>query len=106
MKQLIIYRTVWGFEPYEDYLECLGDRRVASKIRTRIARARMGNLGDHKTVGGGVIELRIDFGSGYRIYLAQYGNETIVVLCVGDKDTQQKDISNAHAYWDDFKESL
>ena len=66
----------------------------------------MGNFGDHRSVGEGVIELRIDFGPGYRVYVAPHGEEIIVLLCAGDKSTQQEDIANAHEYWADFKRTL
>jgi len=92
MKQLIIYKTAAGVSPYKDYLDALPDRRGAAKIRIRITRAQMGNFGDHRSVGRGVVELRIDFGPGYRAYIAPYGSEIIVLLCAGDKSTQERDI--------------
>ena len=56
-----------------------------------------GNLGDAKSVGAGVMELRIDYGPGYRIYYVQRGAEVVILLCGGDKRTQQRDIKRAHA---------
>jgi putative addiction module killer protein len=106
MKQSIIYQTVTGVVPYREYLDSLRDRRGAAKIKTRVTRAQLGNLGDHRSVGEGVVELRIDFGPGYRVYVAPHGDEIIVLLCAGDKCTQQKDIANAHEYWEDFKRTL
>ena len=64
-------------------------------IGKRLDRLRSGNFGDAKSVGDGVIELRIDYGPGYRIYLTWVGNVLIVLLCGGDKSTQAKDIAKA-----------
>jgi putative addiction module killer protein len=60
-------------------------------------------LGDWKSIGGGVHELRIDHGPGYRVYYAQVGNALILLLCGGEKSTQTRDIEKAHAYWKDYK---
>jgi putative addiction module killer protein len=76
------------------------------KIKARLARVAVGNFGDHRTVGDGVIELRIHFGAGYRVYVGQHGEEIVVLLCGGDKSTQQNDIRQAHHYWTDFQMRL
>jgi putative addiction module killer protein len=73
----------------------LRDRTVRARIQARIDRARFGNLGDVKSVGGGVSEMRIDVGPGYRLYFARRGDRLIVLLCGGDKSSQQKDIREA-----------
>lgn len=99
----IVYQTDAGVEPYADYVGSLRDRQAAAKIRVRVTRAELGNLGDHRSVGHGVIELRIDFGPGYRVYAALHGEELIVLLCAGDKSTQPKDIQKAQAFWEDFR---
>ena len=104
-RKSIIYKTAEGVEPYTDYVDSLRDRQAAAKIKVRATRAELGNLGDHRTVGQGVIELRIDFGPGYRVYAALHGNELIVLLCAGDKGTQDKDIAEAHEYWEDYRTS-
>ena len=93
-------------EPYTDYVGSLRDRQAAAKIKVRATRAEMGNLGDHRTVGQGVIELKIDFGPGYRLYAALHGDEWIILLCAGDKSTQAKDIVKAHDYWKDYRRSV
>ena len=69
----------------------------------RVTRAEMGNLGDYHSVGQGVIELKIDFGPGYRVYAGLHGAEIIVLLCAGDKSSQQKDIAKAQNYWQDYR---
>ena len=71
-------------------------------IRARLNRIRLGNFGDCKSVGGGVDELRIDFGPGYRIYFGRDGATVIVVLCGGDKKTQARNISTAQRYWKEY----
>ena len=55
------------------------------------------------TVGGGVVELKIDVGPGYRVYLGQVGEVLIILLCGGDKSTQDKNIRVAHEYWQDYR---
>jgi putative addiction module killer protein len=66
-----------------------------ARIAARIRRLELGNLGDVKPVGEGVSELRIDYGPGYRIYFVQQGNTLVILLCGGDKRTQNKDIRTA-----------
>jgi len=72
----------------------LKDHRARARINIRIKRLRGGNFGDHGSVGGGVSEMRIDYGPGYRVYLTIRGR-TVVLLCGGDKSTQRKDIETA-----------
>lgn len=101
-RRSIIYKTNAGTEPYAEYVDALKDRAGAAKIRARISRAELGNLGDHRSVGGGVVELRIHYGPGYRVYLGIYGQELIILLCAGDKGSQDKDIRKAMRYWEDY----
>ncbi len=65
----------------------------------------MGNLGDHKSLGGGVWEARVMFGVGYRIYFGKDGNSVIVLLIGGDKSSQSQDIARARAFWRDYLEA-
>lgn len=60
-------------------------------------------MGDFKNLGDGVLEMRIHFGPGYRIYCAQQGQTLIILLCAGDKSSQQKDIDKAKKYWKDYQ---
>lgn len=92
-----------GFVPFNDWLESLRDRKARAVVRARINRVRLGNLGDCKSVGSGVRELRINFGSGYRVYFAQQGDTIIVLLLGGNKSSQNKDIKQAKLYWQDYK---
>jgi len=102
-RRSIIYKTAAGVEPYSEYVDSLTDRQGAAKIRVRVTRAEMGNLGAHRSVGQGVVELKIDFGPGYRVYAGLQGEEVIVLLCAGDKGSQQKDIAKAKGYWEDYR---
>ena len=63
----------------------------------------MGNLGDVEAVGEGVLEMRIDWGPGYRIYFSRNDQVIVLLLCGGDKRTQQRDIKRAKAYFEDYK---
>lgn len=82
------------------------DRQGAARIRLRVTRAEMGNLGNHRSISQGVIELKIDFGPGYRVYVGLQGNEVVVLLCAGDKGSQQEDIAKARRYWEDYRRNL
>ncbi|HEX4046230.1 MAG TPA: type II toxin-antitoxin system RelE/ParE family toxin [Elusimicrobiota bacterium] len=98
-----VYQTAFGFSPFERRLEGLRDAVGYAKILVRLERAEHGNSGDHRSVGAGVIELRIHYGPGYRLYLGQNGEEIIVLLLAGDKSTQMRDVKRAHEYWRDYK---
>jgi len=73
-------------------------------VRTAIARIEAGNLGDVKPVGEGVSERRIDFGPGYRMYFGKDGERFVLLLVGGTKKRQQRDITQAQAYWQDYKQ--
>lgn len=79
---------------FDLWLESL-DITTISRVLARLARVELGNLGDHSSVGDGINELRLFFGSGYRIYYMQQGQQLIILLCAGDKSTQAKDIKLA-----------
>ncbi len=101
-KKLIDYETPNKECPFRKWCDTL-DNSVADRIEARLKRLALGNFGDAKSVGDGVSELRMTFGSGYRIYFGQYGNEIIILLCGGDKSSQADDIKTAKIYWEDFK---
>ena len=82
-------------ERFAKWFGRLRDRTARARIQARIDRARFGNLGDVKNVGSGVSEMRIDVGPGYRLYFARRGDQLVVLLCGGDKSSQQKDIREA-----------
>ena len=82
---------------FNDWLLNLRDRQGRAKIYARIDRLEDGNPGNSRSVGAGVVEMKIDFGPGYRVYYVQRGEIIIVLLCGGDKSTQSKDIERAKA---------
>ena len=81
----------------------MADRDLKAAVDARIARLRAGNFGDSKSVGKGVSESRIDLGPGYRIYYGVAGDD-IILLCAGDKSSQDSDIERAQDFWNDYKE--
>jgi putative addiction module killer protein len=81
------------------------DRQEAplySRVMARLERVELGNLGDHRGVGDGVFELKIDFGPGYRVYFGLDGSELVVLLIGGAKKTQRRDIEIAKQYWRNY----
>jgi putative addiction module killer protein len=86
-----LFRT----DDYEEWFDGLRDRRAAARVVIRVERLAQGNAGDSKSVGGGVMELRIDYGPGYRVYYTRRGERVLLLLIGGDKTTQSRDIQNA-----------
>ena len=88
---------------FDRWLSGLRDRRAMARIAARLDRLASGNPGDAQPVGDGVSELRIHYGPGYRVYFLQRGPVLIVLLCGGDKSTQEKDITQAKALAAEWK---
>jgi len=84
-------------EVYRDWINSLKDLAGRARIQVRVERLIHGNPGQHRNLAGGVSELKIDFGPGYRVYYTERGGELIVLLAGGDKSTQQQDIKAAIA---------
>jgi putative addiction module killer protein len=101
---LRVYETPSGACPFEDWLDGLRDAMGRARIRVRLDRLEQGNLGDCKSLGDGVSELRIDCGPGYRVYFAEDGPVIVLLLIGGDKGTQAKDIKTARKYWSEYQE--
>ena len=97
------YQTQDGLSPFPQWLRELKDRTAGARIRARVARLRLGNFGDTKGLGSGLHELRIDHGSGYRVYFGRIGNRIVLLLCGGTKRTQSRDIEQARSYWTDYR---
>ena len=91
-------------DTFERWLIGLKDRQARLRVMSRVDRLSEGNPGDVKPVGGGISELRIDFGPGYRVYFMKRGLLVIVLLAGGDKRTQQVDIKRAIKIAKDWKE--
>ncbi len=103
MHEIQDYLTPDGRDPFMDWLAALADRMVKARIAARVQRLAAGNFGDCKPLAGGVWELRIDHGPGYRVYYALAGERLILLLVGGDKRRQQADIETALGYWKDWK---
>lgn len=89
---------------FDRWLDSLRDPKAAARVQIRLDRLAMGNLGDVKPVGGGISEMRITYGPGYRVYFIQRGKIVVILLCGGDKSTQSKDILQAKAVASEWKD--
>lgn len=88
----------------QEWLDEISDEKAVASIARRFARLNDGNFGDCKPLRDGVWELRIDAGPGYRAYYAKDGLTVVLLLCGGDKRSQNRDIDRACKYWSDFKQ--
>ena len=88
---------------YLDWLKQVRDTVAKMAVVKRVNRIEQGNFGDHKFCRDGVWELCIDVGAGYRVYYAIAGQQIVLLLCGGDKRTQNKDIERACTYWQDWQ---
>lgn len=96
------YLTKSGQSPFDNWLVGLSDSRARARIRTRLDRASLGNLGDYASVGGGVFELRIFYGPGYRVYYSLECENVMLLLLGGTKGTQRRNIKTAKAFLNDY----
>jgi putative addiction module killer protein len=92
-----------GISPIKPRPHHLRDRTARTRILARIDRLTEGLRGDWKSLRGGIYELRIDYGPGYRVYYAQDGAKLILLLCAGTKRTQANDIEKAREYWKEYE---
>jgi putative addiction module killer protein len=95
--------TVQLTSQFEEWLDQLDDRRAQVRIAARLRQAEAGNLGDWKSVGGEISELRVNFGPGYRLYFTRRGKILIVMLAGGDKSSQAADIRRAKRILDQLE---
>lgn len=87
---------------FDEWFDSLRDVRTRAVVDARLARVRAGNFGDARSVGGGVFELRINFGPGLRVYYGLYRRQIVVLLGGGDKSTQPHDIRRSQELWEQF----
>ena len=97
------YETPSGKTPFLDWLASISDLRTRMRIRRRLDRVQLGNLGDYKSLGDEIYELKLAFGPGYRIYYSEHEGVIIILLCGGDKSSQTKDIETAKSYLKELK---
>lgn len=100
--ELLMYQDTHGWRPFAYWLQCL-DLCAAQKVTDVLQRMAAGNLGDVKSVGAGVLERRINWGPGYRVYFGRDGARLIILLGGGTKQQQEHDIEEAHSKWADYK---
>lgn len=101
--QIEFYITPSGRNPFDDWFESIRETHTQSKILTRLARLKLGNFGDCKSVGDEIAELRIHYGPGIRIYYSKIGQKVILLLCGGDKGSQSRDIDKAKQYLKEYQ---
>lgn len=101
-KELIVYQDEQGNEPFTDWLTRIRNQKERRRILIRLRRLTNSNFGDCKSVGNGIFELRMFFGPGYRVYFGDLDN-TVLIICGGDKHSQNKDIKFAKACWKKYQ---
>ena len=100
-KQIEVYTESTGLSPFINWLEDL-DPPIRFRVKERLDRVALGNLGDYKQINNNIFELRLTFGDGYRIYFYKKDSKIIVLLSGGNKSTQKKDIKKAMSYLNDY----
>lgn len=103
MIEVLEYLDRQGRSPFGNWFDQL-ERTTAAKVATALTRIGLGNLSNVKSVGGGALEYRIDYGPGYRVYFGRDGDTLVILLAGGSKKGQPKDIRDAKARWIDYKQ--
>lgn len=98
------YVTGDGRDVFQEWLNGLADQRARVLIDKTVAKVRLGNLGQHKSVGEGVQEIVLGYGPGYRIYFGEHGATLVILLCGSTKKRQGEAIKQAKRYWKDWEE--
>jgi putative addiction module killer protein len=106
MVEIRHYVTRNGIDVLAEWLAELADDHARARIADRMDRLAKGNFGDRKSLGGGLGELRIDWGPGYRLYYAMIGQTCVILLCGGDKRRQASDVQRAREYFKDYLERI
>lgn len=102
MLEIRYYVASDGRQPFAEWFADL-EPVTRARIARTIARMEQGNLSNVKTVGSGVLEYRIDYGPGYRVYFGREGEALVILLTGGSKKRQQRDIAAAFACWQDYR---
>lgn len=97
MKEIVVFELN-GKAPLKEWLISLKDKKTQDRIADRIKRIYSDNLGDYKKIDSELSEFRFKFGSGYRLYFSEINNVIVLLLCGGDKSTQDRDIKKAKEY--------
>ncbi len=103
MLEIRYYVAADGRQPFAEWFADV-EPVARAKVARAIARMEQGNLSNVKPVGQGVLECRLDFGPGYRVYFGRDGDVLVILLTGGTKKRQQRDIEEARAYWHDYKD--
>jgi putative addiction module killer protein len=103
-RQVETYVTHDGKDIFQRWLNGLTDQRARALIDKTVAKVRLGNLGQHKSVGEGVQEIVLNYGPGYRIYFGEHGTTLVILLFGSTKKRQEEAIELAKRYWRDWKE--
>ncbi len=103
MIELFRYQRKDGSEPFSEWLGSLPGKVAQARIRVRLRQVQAGNMGDVKSVGEGVSELRVHVRAGYRVYCGRHGKAIVILLCGGDKSSQDMDIERAKEFWAEWK---
>ena len=101
MIEVVHYVTENGKDAFGEWL-LKQNANVIARVQQRIDRMRRGNFGDHKGLGSGISELRIDYGPGYRVYYGRDGENVVILLAGGTKKRQGRDIKQARTYWNAY----
>jgi putative addiction module killer protein len=101
--EILIFEAATGQRPFLKWLSDLKDKRAQAAVDLRLELLKMGNFGQCRVLGDGLHELKIDLGPGYRIYFGKIGNNIVLLLCGGDKGSQQRDILKAKEYLKQIK---
>jgi putative addiction module killer protein len=101
--KILEYLDESGSSPFRVWFDDL-DAPPAAKVSTALTRLSLGNTSNVKSVGSGVLELKIDFSKGYRIYFGKDGEQLVILLAGGTKQRQQRDIVKAQTRWQDYKD--
>jgi len=104
MLEIRYYVTSGGHQPFAEWFADL-DPVARAKVARALVRMEQGNLSNVKSIGEGVLEYRIDFGPGYRVYFGRDGEVLVILLTGGTKKRQQRDIEAAKEYWRDYKQT-